>query len=50
MIRLFMAILMSFVLSLPVLAQEPAVDRSATGGAQDPERYNGASKGRSRSR
>ena len=34
MIRLFMAILMSFVLSLPVLAQEPAVDRSATGGAQ----------------
>ena len=34
MIRLFMAILMSFVLSLPLLAQEPAVDRSATGGAQ----------------
>ena len=34
MIRLIMAILMSFVLSLPVLAQEPAVDRSATGGAQ----------------
>jgi formate dehydrogenase subunit gamma len=34
MIRLFMAILMSFVLSLPVLAQESAVDRSATGGAQ----------------
>ena len=34
MIRLFMAILMSFVLSLPLSAQEPAVDRSATGGAQ----------------
>ena len=34
MIRLFMAILMSFLLSLPVLAQEPSVDRSATGGAQ----------------
>ena len=34
MIRLFVAILMSFLLSLPVLAQEPSVDRSATGGAQ----------------
>ena len=34
MIRLYMAILMSLVLNLPVLAQEPTVDRSATGGAQ----------------
>ena len=34
MIRLFMAILMSFMLSLPVSAQEPTADRSATGGAQ----------------
>ena len=34
MIRLYMAILMSLVLNLPVLAQESAVDRSATGGAQ----------------
>jgi formate dehydrogenase subunit gamma len=34
MIRLFMAILMSFALSLPIFAQEPSADRSATGGAQ----------------
>ena len=34
MIRLYMAILMSLVLNLPVLAQEPTADRSATGGAQ----------------
>ena len=34
MIRLYMAILMSLVLNLPVLAQEPTVNRSATGGAQ----------------
>ena len=34
MIRLYMAILMTLVLNLPVLAQEPTVDRSATGGAQ----------------
>ena len=34
MIRLYMAILMLLVLNLPVVAQEPTVDRSATGGAQ----------------